>query len=97
MIDLGNGEEVYADELSLKGYERLGLNDYHLLQYSDATSNKYFIISAKDGVVAVERDLNDRIDWLLEHKSFREAWDISTNVKSSEERLNIGVDWVETL
>lgn len=97
LIDLGNGEEVYADELSLKGYERLGLNDYHLLQYSDATSNKYFIISAKDGVVAVERDLNDRIDWLLEHKSFREAWDISTNVKSSEERLNIGVDWVETL
>lgn len=96
LIDLDSGEEVYADELSLNGYERLGLNDYHLLQFSDATSNKYFIISAKDGVVAVERDLSDRIDWLLEHKLFEEAWNISASVKTSEERLNIGIDWVET-
>lgn len=97
LVDLGSGEEVYADELSLKGYERLGLNDYHLLQYSDSTSIRYFIISAKDGVVAVERTLNDRITWLLEHNSYQDAWDISANVKTPEERLNIGVEWVESL
>ncbi|VVT46441.1 uncharacterized protein SAPINGB_P001215 [Magnusiomyces paraingens] len=97
LIDLSSGEEVYADELSLKGYEKLGLNDYHLLQYSDESSIKYFIISAKDGVVAVERTLGDRINWLLEHKSYQEAWDISANVKTPEERLNIGVEWAESL
>lgn len=110
LVDLETGDEVYADELSLKGYERLGLNDYHLLEYTSpvtdtssilnnpgTSSTKYFIISAKDGVVAAERDLSDRIEWLLDHKSFKEAWEISANFRSPEDRLDIGIEWTDSL
>lgn len=97
LIDIESGNEIYCDELSLKEFERLGMNDYHLCQHSDATSNKYLIISAKDGIVAVERDISDKISWLVEHNRFKEAWEISTTVKPPAERHAIGMDWVEAL
>lgn len=94
LVDLETGVETYSDELSLVGYERLGLNDYHLCQYADSTTTKYLIVSAKDGIVAKERDLGDRVTWLLEHKKFKEAWEFSANFKLPMERYNIGISWV---
>lgn len=97
LIDLESGNESYCDELSLKEYQRLGMNDYHLLQHSDATSTKYLIISAKDGIVAVERDISDKITWLVDHNRLKEAWEVSETVKLPVERYTIGLNWVETL
>lgn len=97
LIDLESGNETYGDELSLKGFERLGMNDYYLCQHSDATSTKFLIISAKDGIVATERTLEDKISWLIEHHKLKDAWEISANVKTPAERYIIGLDWVESL
>lgn len=95
LIDLETSLETYRDDLDLKGYERLGLNDYHLCQYADNTTTKFLIISARDGIVAKERDLGDRVEWLLEHKKFKEAWEFSANFKLPLERYDIGLNWVE--
>lgn len=97
LVDLETGTLNYSDELELDGYERLGLNDYHLCQYADSTTTKFLIVSAKDGVVAMERDLGDRVTWLLERKKFKEAWEFSANFKLPVERHAIGIDWVESL
>ena len=97
LVDLQTGGEVYGDELALKSHERLGMNDYHLCQYSNSQSTKYLIISAKDGIVATERDLNDKIEWLVDHKKLEDAWNISANVKTAAERYAIGLNWVESL
>ena len=97
LVDLETGDELYYDELSLRGFERLGLNDYHLCQFADSATTKYLIISAKDGIVAMERDLGDKISWLLERNKFKEAWEFSANFKLPVERYNIGLSWVEAL
>lgn len=97
LVDLQTGNEVYGDELALKGHERLGMNDYHLFQYSSSQLTKYLIISAKDGIVATERDLNDKIEWLVDHNKLEDAWNISANVKTAAERYAIGLNWVQSL
>lgn len=97
LIEMETGNEVYGDELALKGYERLGMNDYYLCQHSSALATRYLIISAKDGIVAQQRDLSDKIAWLLEHENFKEAWEMSLNVKDPADRYRIGLDWIESL
>lgn len=99
LYDLESGEEVYADVLSLRGYERLGVNDYHLGQYTPVNGggSKYYVLSARDAVLAEKRDLNDRLQWLLSHKMYEEAWSMSENILGAVERKDVGIKWVESL
>jgi hypothetical protein len=99
LYDMEAGEESYADVLSLVGYERLGVNDYHLGCHIPVRggSPKYYILSARDAVMAQKRDMNDRLQWLLEHKLYEQAWSMSENLLDAVERKNIGIKWVESL
>lgn len=97
LIDIETGNEVYGDELALKGFERLGMNDYHLCQHSGISGTRFLIVSARDGIVAMERDLSDKVAWLIEHHKLREAWELAENVKAADDRYNIGLDWIESL
>lgn len=95
IIDLDTSKETTCDELALDGCERLSVNDYHLSQFADHTTTKYLIVSARDGLVAKERNLGDHIDWLLERRKFKDAWEFSANFKSPLERYDMGLSWVE--
>lgn len=68
------GNEVYVDELSLQGYDKLGPNDYHLARLDDS----WYIVSATDAVVAARRQQQDHIEWLLEHGQYEAAYEAST-------------------
>ncbi|KAK9449971.1 uncharacterized protein V1518DRAFT_382855 [Limtongia smithiae] len=94
-----SGEEFSADQLSLRGYERLGANDYHLGVWNGAKpgDRKFFILSARDGVIATERDDNDRFEWLLERKDYEQAWEMSATLIDEARRREIGIKWVESL
>lgn len=95
LIDKEFGEELYDDELSLKEYDRLGVNDYCLGYH--ALTGRYFLLSARDSVVAVKRDLNDRIQWLQEHELYREAWALAEKILEPLERLDIGIKYLDQL
>jgi hypothetical protein len=98
ILDAVSGEERYADVVALRGYERLGLNDYHLQRYiGPDSSTKYFVVCATDAVLAIERDLNDHLTWLIDKSNFGEAWDKSGHVLDEYTRLALGLKWVEQL
>lgn len=91
LIDL-TGTETYADELSLVDYARLGPNDYHL-----QGSGPFYLVSAKDAVIARERDVKDHVDWLTGRGQFVEAYNSSENVCDAPTRKKIGLKAVESL
>ncbi|KAK9887593.1 hypothetical protein WA026_023476 [Henosepilachna vigintioctopunctata] len=66
--------DICTDSLSLRGYKEYGVNDYHLDVLLE--ENRFFIVAPKDVVVASPYDLDDRIQWFIQHKKFEEALDI---------------------
>ncbi|EGW32401.1 uncharacterized protein SPAPADRAFT_153273 [Spathaspora passalidarum NRRL Y-27907] len=96
LINSVTGEVEFEEELGLKNVENLGLNDFTLGSHIE-TSTKYYIISAKDAVVAQELTLNDRLSWYLETEEFLHAWEISEHLVSPIKRLNYGIQYVDSL
>ncbi|KAK4877794.1 hypothetical protein RN001_010300 [Aquatica leii] len=63
--------DICTDSLSLRGYEEYTVNDYHLEVLIE--ENRFFIVAPKDVVIASPYDLDDRIQWLIQHGKFEEA------------------------
>lgn len=57
--------DICTDSLSLRGYEEYTVNDYHLEVLIE--ENRFFIVAPKDVVIASPYDLDDRIQWLIQH------------------------------
>lgn len=68
--------DICTDSLSLRGYEEYTVNDYHLDVLIE--ENRFFIVAPKDVVIASPYDLDDRIQWLIQHSKFEEAMDVLT-------------------
>eukprot|EP01091_Cochliopodium_minus_P012545 TRINITY_DN3820_c0_g1_i1.p1 TRINITY_DN3820_c0_g1~~TRINITY_DN3820_c0_g1_i1.p1 ORF type:complete len:888 (-),score=239.42 TRINITY_DN3820_c0_g1_i1:117-2780(-) len=64
-------EEISSDALPIQGFERYQSTDYRL-DYM-AKESIFYIVSPKDIVVGKPRDLDDHIQWLVEHHRFAEA------------------------
>lgn len=58
--------DICTDSLSLRGYEEYTVNDYHLEVLIE--ENRFFIVAPKDVVIASPYDLDDRIQWLIQHR-----------------------------
>lgn len=90
------GEVVFEEEIGLRNSKTLGLNDFMLgCHYGTITS--YFIVSARDFVIAQEFQLDDRLAWYLAHDKYYEAWEMSKHLVSPIKRLNYGVQYVDNL
>ena len=63
--------EVAADVLSIRGYEEYRCTDYKLELVRG--ENLLFIISPKDIIRARPRDIEDHIEWRVQHGEFEEA------------------------
>ena len=61
------------------------------------TSPKYYIISAKDGVIAEEFQMSDRLSWYLDKENYLQAWEISEHLVSPVKRLSYGTQYVDLL
>lgn len=71
--------EMYGDNLTLRDFQNYGCNDYVL--ESLVEENLFVIVSAKDIVVAYPYDIDDRIEWLLDHNKHTDAMDIVNSTK----------------
>ncbi|XP_060533869.1 vacuolar protein sorting-associated protein 41 homolog [Cylas formicarius] len=91
--------DICTDSLSLRGYEEYGVNDYHLDVLVE--ENRFFIVAPKDVVIASPYDLDDRIQWFIQHTKFEEALDIlirndGRNVHRHTIQ-SVGVDYLDHL
>lgn len=97
LISSVTGVTEHEEEIGLKNIENLGLNDYILGSYHGAGNAQYFIISAKDAVIAETIQLGDRLNWYLERQQYYEAWSISRHLVLPIKRLNFGSLHVDNL
>ena len=69
-----NGEELSLEELSIKGYETCGPNDYNM---SVLTYDHFvYICAPTDLVLAKPRDMDDKVEWLKDRLRFDEALEV---------------------
>ncbi|XP_050526190.1 vacuolar protein sorting-associated protein 41 homolog [Daktulosphaira vitifoliae] len=90
--------ELCTDNLSLRGFQEFGCNDYAL--ESLVVENLFVIVSPKDVVVANPCDADDRIEWLIEHNKYSEAMDVvnSKNViLNRNSRISVGKRFLDHL
>ncbi|EMG49636.1 VPS41 Vacuolar protein sorting-associated protein 41 [Candida maltosa Xu316] len=96
LINSTTGEVELEEELGLKDINNLGLNDFVLGTHIE-TIPKYFIVSARDGVVAEEFQLDDCLSWYLEKENYLQAWEISQHLVTPIKRLSYGIEYVDSL
>lgn len=96
LINSTTGEVELEEELGLKEIANLGLNDFMLGTHIE-TIPKYYIISAKDGVIAEEFQISDRLEWYLDRKNYLQAWEISQHLVTPTKRLSYGILYVDLL
>jgi vacuolar protein sorting-associated protein 41 len=79
--------EICTDILSLRGYAEYTVNDYQLDCLID--ENRYYIVSPKDVVVASLYEVNDRIQWLIDHGKFEEALNVISTFGGSYSDVSV--------
>ncbi|CAG9814950.1 unnamed protein product [Phaedon cochleariae] len=91
--------DVCTDSLSLRGYEEYGVNDYHLDVLLE--ENRFFIVAPKDVVIASPYDLDDRIQWFIQHSKFDDALEIlmqnGTRNILRHTVQSVGIDYLDHL
>lgn len=92
-----DGSTVFEEELAFNGIENLGLNDYHMFSHIGPSVTRYLILSARDGIVAQQIQLDDRLDWYLDRKLFDKAWQMSQYLVSPIKRLEFGIKHLDLL
>lgn len=98
LINTTTGEITFEEEIGLRDVSNLGLNDYMLGTHIGENSlPRYFIVSAKDAVIAQEVTLEDQLNWFIGNERFLEAWKISEHLISPIKRLNLGVSYADSL
>ncbi|CAG9772738.1 unnamed protein product [Ceutorhynchus assimilis] len=91
--------DICTDSLTLRGYEKYSVNDYHLDVLIE--ENMFFIVAPKDVVIASPYDLDDRIQWFIQHNKFEEALDILMHNDGRKIHRHtvqsVGVDYLDHL
>lgn len=95
IINCYKDEEISTDEIVLKNYKHLKINDLQLSQFHHESFYKFFLICSYDCIIAEEFSLDDRYQFLLSKSNYLQAWEISKNLIDLKERCNIGIKQVE--
>lgn len=97
IFDIVTGEEINSDEVIVKSYERLTINDYHLGKfiYNDSIP-QYYLVSATDCINIQELSLIDHYEWFLKYNKLLKAWDIAQYIPSIQprDRLTVGINYL---
>ena len=90
--------EESNDALSIRGFPEYRCNDYHLEYLLD--ENVYYIVSAKDIVLAKQRDMDDHVSWLLDREEFQDAMNLAKQHETELKKHNyqdIGKEFLDWL
>lgn len=88
--------ELSSDSLNIRGYEEYTCNEYHLDLLIE--ENRFFIVSPKDIVVASPYDIDDRVNWLMEHRRYEKAMLILEEAggkTSKHSVVTVGIQYIE--
>ncbi|KAI8073983.1 hypothetical protein BC940DRAFT_363920 [Gongronella butleri] len=66
-----DNEEISVDVLAVHGYEHYQANDYGLGFLME--EDMFYVMGPKDVIVARPRDLDDHLEWLMDHEKYGEA------------------------
>lgn len=91
LIRAQDGATTHEEEIGFDSVESLGLNDYSLGYHIGLSDTRYFIISARGGVIAQKIQLDDRLQWYLDRRMYHNAWSMSKHLVKPLEHLNYGI------
>lgn len=97
IFDIISSEQINNDEVIVKQYEKLSINNYILTSFiSNDSTPKYYLISATDCICIQELSLMDHFEWFLKHNKLLKAWDIAQYIPtiSFKDRLDIGINYL---
>ena len=89
---------VSIDILPLSGYEEFNPQDYNV-EFS-LEDKHYFVMCPSDVVMGKPRDIDDNIDWLLDHEDYSKALMLAeSNVRSLERHtvIQVGRKYLDVL
>lgn len=92
-----DGATIHEEEIGFDTVESLGLNDYSLGCHIGHLNTRYFIISARGGVIAQQIQLDDRLQWYIDRELYHKAWKMSKHLVKPQERLNLGIKYLDQL
>lgn len=84
-------EEISADVLSMHGYEHYQANDY-MLEFLDE-EDMFYVLGPKDMIAARPRDMDDHIEWLMDHERYGEAFEAAREAEAhygGSHRFDVG-------
>lgn len=97
IIDIVTSDEVYNDQVVVRNYEALSVNDYFLGSVVNETLPEYFILSKNDLIKVQQLSLNDHYNWYIEQGLFKEAWEVGLYIAKPSERLKTGLKYINDL
>ena len=89
VFDTVSFEEISVDELPLRGYEGLSVNDYHLEMCSGA-DGRWFLVSANDAITVDACNVEDDVKWYTVKTLYGKAWKLAAGWMDPVERLKLG-------
>ncbi|KAI8088964.1 uncharacterized protein BX664DRAFT_263200 [Halteromyces radiatus] len=84
-----DNEEISADVLALNGYEHYQPNDYVLGFLAE--EDMFYVMGPKDLIVARPRDVDDHIEWLMEHEKYGEALEAAQQAAATAQQNSVDI------
>lgn len=102
IVNSFTGDTEWVEELEMRDLGHLGPNDYSLASHCPlipGSAPQYYIVSARDVVIAQELQLQDRILWLALHDSYLEAWTLAGHIPeyTLQHRYNLATQHLDYL
>lgn len=94
ILDRDTLDELSVDEIELKNYKALSINDYHLESLGDKS---WILVTSYDAIIVEEFSLRDQLEFFLQKEMFFQAWELAGFWLDKYEKLSIGLDQVNKL
>ncbi|ORZ22629.1 hypothetical protein BCR42DRAFT_172424 [Absidia repens] len=89
-----DNEEISADVLALNGFEHYQANDYVLGFLME--EDMFYVMGPKDLIVARPRDVDDHIEWLMEHERYGEALEAARQAAATAQQNSVDAATITT-
>lgn len=94
ILDRDTLDELSVDEIEVKNYKSLSINDYHL---QCTGNNSWILVTSYDAIIIEEFSLQDQLDFFLQRELFMDAWNLAGLWLDKYEKLAIGMRQVNLL
>lgn len=92
ILDRDTLDELSVDEIELKNFKALSINDYHLESIGDKS---WILVTSYDAIIIEEFSLKDQLEFYLQKEMYLKAWELAGFWLDKYEKLSIGLKQVE--